>query len=206
MWNRARREGKRGNLRFYSAEKNTLSETSSPLNFFEDNNNNTNDNNSLFSDDVEWNQFINNSSLHSPKPSKPTSTYLSSSPLLHNNKTNGKSPQKTPKNNNAEHFESMDYDIGNVDSPMHMTDWLASAPPSSSLSSFPLDDLDETEPDILFPPFSSHLPNPKQEDRRGRSPQKTTNKLSIFSTPADEPYELRWEREKCNCILYNYFS
>jgi hypothetical protein len=153
-------------------------DTRSPQNFFED----TNNSNSLFSDDVEWSQFINNH--NSPKPNKnnisdkihynSTSTNI---PLTNGNKY--ASPQKT--NTRHDEIDSMDYDTGNVDSPMHMTDWLSSAPSST----FPFADSDDHE--SLFPTFSANLSfsndHPKDQDLT-RTPQKNTNH-AIFATPTD---------------------
>lgn len=162
------------------------------MNFFEDTD--------ALVDDVEWNQFINTSRTSPTKPHKPnhatqnhspnfttshppmtttTSTTTTSHPHLNGN-SKYTSPQRAyTRPHPDEHIESMDYDtIKNVDSPMHMTDWLSSSSPFDS--------------DPLFPSFSTNLSlsndNPKQQDRI-RTPQKSNH--TIFATPADDHWDYR---------------
>eukprot|EP00026_Physarum_polycephalum_P001963 Phypoly_transcript_01967.p1 GENE.Phypoly_transcript_01967~~Phypoly_transcript_01967.p1 ORF type:complete len:976 (-),score=205.64 Phypoly_transcript_01967:29-2956(-) len=103
--------------------QHTQAQEISPANFF--------NGDSVYSDDVEWNQFINNSNHTSPKPkltkNSPFSSTKTHSPPLsydsNNNSTNYTSTNTTPTNNHSPNnnsaYNSTKYDSPNYNPPKY---------------------------------------------------------------------------------------
>jgi hypothetical protein len=124
--------------------------------------------------------IFSNSPLSSPSnPNKTTPTKPNTNNYAHANGNGNLTSNFTPNRSKKYEPENMELDL---DSPMHMSDWLTSNPSSSPLtsSSSPFD-----YPDSIFPAFSTNLSFSTDIDLQNKTKphKKKSNTPSMFTTP-----------------------